>query len=135
MWHRNNGKEEAEVVQNQWTAYLVKAIKRRRNDYIEQISKGRTEPLPEETSGKTEYSIETYVFTGLPVMMQLENAALFCALKGLTERERCIFLARVLDEKPFEELAEELGLSYKGAAAIYYRTIRKIKEAMKEVGR
>lgn len=39
MWHRNNGKEEAEVVQNQWTAYLVKAIKRRRNDYIEQISK------------------------------------------------------------------------------------------------
>lgn len=135
MWHRNNGKEEAEVVQNQWTAYLVKAIKRRRNDYIEQISKGRTEPLPEETSGKTEYSIEMYVFTGLPVMMQLENTALFYALKGLTERERCIFLARVLDEKPFEELAEELGLSYKGAAAIYYRTIRKIKEAMKEAGR
>ena len=29
------------------------------------------------------------------------------------------------------ELASELGLSYKGVAAIYYRTIQKIKKYMK----
>jgi len=58
---------------------------------------------------------------------------LICALKQISEREKHVFLGRVLEEKSFEELAEELGLSYKGAAALYYRSIKKIKDKMKEI--
>ena len=65
--------------------------------------------------------------------MQLEDSALIHALKEVNERERHIFLARVLDERSFESLAEETGLGYKGVAAIYYRTIQKIKKKMKEM--
>lgn len=36
-----------------------------------------------------------------------------------------------LDERSLDELAAELGLSYKGFAAIYYRAIQKIKKKMK----
>lgn len=43
------------------------------------------------------------------------------------------FFARVLDERSFESLAEEMGLGYKGVTAIYYRTIQKIKKKMKEM--
>ena len=56
------------------------------------------------------------------------------ALKGISQRERDIFLARVLDEKSFGELADEYGLNYKGAAAMYYRAVRKIKNRMGEIG-
>ena len=70
------------------------------------------------------------MFPGLPLLMQLEDSALFHALKEINERERYIFFSRVLDNKSFEMLAEETGLSYKGVAAVYYRTVQKIKKKM-----
>ena len=65
--------------------------------------------------------------------MRLENDVLLYALKEISERERHIFLSRVLDEKSFELLADELGLGYKGVTAIYYRAIHKIKKIMEEM--
>lgn len=49
---------------------------------------------------------------------------------GLTERERYILLAHVLDERNFAALARELGLGYKGTAAIYYRAVQKVRKSM-----
>lgn len=92
MWQKNNGKSETEIVQNRFTAYLATAVKRRRDDYLQQ-----------------------------------QDSALLCALKELSERERYIFLARALDGKGFEVLAEETGMGYKGVSAVYYRTVQKIK--------
>ena len=74
-----------------------------------------------------ECGIEQDMLLGLPVLMQLEDSALLCALKELSERERYIFLARALDGKGFEVLAEETGMGYKGVSAVYYRTVQKIK--------
>lgn len=73
------------------------------------------------------------MFRGLHLPMQLEDSALLHALKGISERERHVFFARVLDERGFESLAEEMGLGYKGVATIYYRALRKIKKKMKEL--
>lgn len=42
---------------------------------------------------------------------------------------------RVLDEKGFDVLAVELGLGYKGVAAVYYRAVEKMKRKMMEVGK
>ena len=74
---------------------------------------------------------EPELYDGLPLLTRLENAALVFALEQLGEKELHVFLAHVLDEKSFEDLGNELGLSYKGAAAVYYRAIRKIKNKMK----
>jgi DNA-directed RNA polymerase specialized sigma24 family protein len=52
------------------------------------------------------------------------------ALQKLNERERQIFLARTLEEEDFETLGLKFGLSYKGAAALYYRTIQKIRKCI-----
>lgn len=57
----------------------------------------------------------------------LTYAELHTALHSIKDKERRVFLGRVLDEKGFDEIAAELGLSYKGAAAIYYRTIAKLR--------
>ena len=128
MWQKNNGKSETEIVQNRFTAYLATAVKRRRNDYLQQQDRRQQiESLTEDYPILLEYSIEQDMLLGLPVLMQLEDSALLCALKELSERERYIFLARALDGKGFEVLAEETGMGYKGVSAVYYRTVQKIK--------
>ena len=54
-------------------------------------------------------------------------------MKQLDERERYVFLAHILDRCPFDVIGVQLGLSYKGAAAVYYRSIRKWKKSIEGV--
>ena len=120
MWQKNNGKSETEILQNQFTAYLATAVQRRRNDYLQQMDRRQQiESLTEDFMFMPECSIEQDMLLGLPVLMQLEDSALLHALRELSERERYIFLARAVDGKSFETLAEETGMGYKGVAAVY----------------
>ncbi len=132
MWQKNNGKSETEIIQNQFTAYLATAVQHRRNDYLQQMDRRQQiESLTEDFMFMPECSIEQDMLLGLPVLMQLEDSALLHALRELSERERYIFLARAVDGKSFEMLAEETGMGYKGVAAVYYRTVQKIKRKIK----
>ena len=54
------------------------------------------------------------------------------ALKQLSVRERYVIFARVVDMRGFAEIGTKLGLGYQGAAAVYYRAIRKIKKFIVE---
>lgn len=62
----------------------------------------------------------------------MEYRAVFEALDQLQKRERYILLARILEERSFAELAQELQIGYKGAAAIYYRALSRIREKLEE---
>lgn len=77
------------------------------------------------------FDLEEKALADIPLYMRLQNEKLLFALSQLTERERYVYFSRTLDERDFEELGAELGLSYKGVAAIYYRAIQKIKKKMK----
>lgn len=133
MWQKNDGHNETDKLQNRFTAYISVAIKRRRNAYIMQaVRQQQLESLTENPVSTGDYDILEDILGELPLLMQLENDKLLRALKELDERERQIFLARVLDEKSFEELEDAVGLGYKGVAAVYYRALRKIRNRMKE---
>lgn len=67
----------------------------------------------------------------MPLMMKLENQELLLALQMLGERERYVLLNRALEEKSFEMLSMELGLTYKGVSAIYYRAVQKVRNRMR----
>lgn len=134
MWQKNSGKSESEILQNLFTAYLTTSVKRRRDAYIQQAVRiQQMESVEDDIQYIQEQEAEEDMFRGLPLPMRLEDSALLYALKGINERERHVFLARVLDERSFESLAEEMGLGYKGVATIYYRAIGKIKKKMKEL--
>jgi RNA polymerase sigma factor (sigma-70 family) len=135
MWQRNNGQTEAEKLQNRFTAYLLVAVRRQQRDYmIKKNQRMRYEFLVEDDTYQAEGQIEKNMLDELPMMMQLESEALQYALEQIGERERYVFLARALDGISFDTLGAELGLGYKGAAAIYYRAVEKIKKKMREVG-
>ena len=134
MWQKNNGKSETEILQNLFTAYLTTAVKHRRNDYIQQAARLRQlEDVTDSLQYNPQYGTEEDMFLGLPLSMQLEDSALLHALKEVKERERRVFFARVLDDRSFESLAEEMGMGYKGVTSIFYRTLRKIIKKMKEL--
>ena len=128
MYKRNDGSSDAKALQNQFTAYLARAVRNARNQYIR--SRARL--------NKKECSMEDKPYLLLlvqePVALSAleETEALLSMLKSIRDRERRVFLARVLDEKSFEEIAAELGMSYKGAAAVYYRTIAKLRKRLEE---
>ena len=64
------------------------------------------------------------------ILQFAEYDALRQALKEIKEQERYILLARVIEEKSFSQIAGETGLSYKGAAAAYYRTLERLRKLL-----
>jgi len=131
-FYRNRGMAPDEILQNQFTAYLLSAVQRRRWAYINvRIRDCEVSSLNEKIYKDEKFDLEREALKSVPLMMKLKNEKLYQALSELSEREQYVFFSRVLDETSFEELASELSLSYKGVAAIYYRTIEKMKKKIK----
>ena len=133
MRFRNDGKGEANILQNQFTRYLMTAIDRKKTEF--QRRKRRLKYY-EQLSTDYDYLVEPVadgdMLDDLAFEEEFENADLERALQKLGKRERYILLMRVLEEREFFELAEEIGLKYKGVAAIYYRAIKKIQREMRD---
>lgn len=136
MWGRNDGKTAADILQNQFTRYLVTAVKRQKVSYIRSKRQmaGREVSLEIKENERFFYA-ETDMLGALPLTEQLEDQGLRIALKEMRERERYILLEHVLAGRSFAELSAGLGISYKGIAAVYYRAVKKIRERMKEAER
>jgi len=112
------------MLQNQFTAFLTVAVSNARIDYLRaRIRRLQRELVTEEY--EILFSEDHDYIEGIS-----ENEALHQAMQTIKEKERYVVLARILDEKGFDEIADELGMGYKGAAAIYYRAIRKLRDIL-----
>lgn len=132
MNFRNNGQGESNILQNQFTRYLKTAIQRRNID----LFRIRSRVCDHECFDDSWQDIP-----GLITVDVYFNSAGQCDTIGLEQtlcqigkRDRYIFYAHVLDERTFTELAAELGLTYKGVTAAYYRVIYKIREMLRGDG-
>lgn len=126
MIKRNNGSTEQEILQNRFTALVTVSVNRARIDYLRK----------ETNRTRNTYEMEDEKFALIPdetdfVSSLCDSDSLSYALKQLSERERYVLLARVLEEKSFEEIADSLGLKYMGVAAVYHRTIKKLRNILK----
>ena len=119
------------TAQNQFTAYLLAAIRNYKRTYLKKHADTMLmEQSLERYTEASELSGETDLFSGLPLAQQLENGRLLAALQHLGERERYIFLSKVLDEKSLSEIARTLGITYGAAAMSYHRTISRLRNAV-----
>lgn len=130
MRKQNDGKSADDILQNQFTAYLVTAIKRRKALYIRKKIQQQAESPLELCDFDMSLQADTDLLTGFSLLEQIENPMLHLALIQARERERYIFLTRILEERSFSELAEELGISYKATTHSYYRFIERIRKMM-----
>lgn len=130
MHKQNDGKSADDILQNQFTAYLVTAVKRRKALYIRKKIQQQAESPLELCDFDMSLQGDTDLLTGFSLLEQIENPMLHLALIQARERERYIFLTRILEERSFSDLAEELGISYKATTHSYYRFIERIRKMM-----
>lgn len=125
MIKRNNGSTEQEKLQNRFTALVTVSMSRARIDYLRK-EKSRTCYTYDMEDEKL-----ALISDGTDFVANLcDSDSLAHALKQLDERERYVLIARVLEERSFEEIADNLGLKYKGVAAIFYRTTAKLRNIL-----
>ena len=141
MLFKKGKQGEGSNLQSQFTAYLVTALRRRKKDIIRMRMRREEYEIcvdPAEyffAKSSSDVLLED-LLCGEPTSfddMYFENAKLERALWSLTERDRYVLFARVITKRSFEELAAELGISYKGVVAVYSRAIQKLKKQMEGV--
>jgi len=125
MYKRNDGTDSINALQNQFTAYLAKAVRNKKIRYINNRSK----------YNQTEISTDMQDYYLLindanQISMIEEQDELNTALQSINERERYVVLSRVLKDKSFKVISAELNISYKGTAAIYYRALSKLRNLL-----
>lgn len=133
MWKRNDGKSEPDILQNQFTGYLVTAVRRQRMLYMRNRNARMSREISLEIrENQPVLQMDSDMLERLPLMQRLENQGLQSAIKAMKDKERYIFLERVLADKKIAELALELGMEYKSVATTYYRAVEKIRRHMEE---
>lgn len=124
MNNRNDG-SDTYLLQNQFTAFLTTALNNRRLIYLR--SRGRRMHREIITDNYAVFYIQQEEFDD---DLFSDSEALHQALKAIKEKERLVLLARVIEEQSFDEIGAKLGIGYKGAAAIYYRSIAKLRKML-----
>ena len=122
MIKRNDGISKDDICQNQFTAYVVLAVKRKRQSYI----KKKQRDNEKETRTKKEAEKSEFRTAGYDMWSRMEpqNEKLMAAMQQLSLKERFVVTEYVLKGKPFKEIAQETRLKEKGVASTYYRSIK-----------
>lgn len=121
MYKRNNGISDREILQNQFTAYVKRAIHNKRIRYLMQQNKYSAVEI-----GLSD--VEAYVHDSRNDMDSfMDMEAMRQALQTIRDKERYIILARVIEEKSVSEIAEEMGLSYRSVTSLYYRGMQRLR--------
>lgn len=113
MYKKNNGSTEQEILQNQFSAYVKKAVHNRRIQFLtEKSRKFRFEtPL---------FDLDYLLFDTTDIIQEItDHETVRQALRSIKENERRIVLERIIEEKSFGQLSDELGMSYKTVASLY----------------
>lgn len=127
MLPRNNGITENEILQNQFTAYVSRAIRNRRLRYI---------------MNRDQKNSKEFLFSQLQDFLAaeedrigdlLEYELLRQALRQIKDKERMVVLARVVEEKSFGEIAQDMDMTYKAITNMYYRIMKRLKAHMEGV--
>ena len=130
-----NMSNEPNILQYQFTAYLIVAIRNRKIQYLKSLSKKwKNEQTTEFREYQELFISETDMLVGLSVLDQLENMTLQQILFRSKKQEQYIFFARILSEKSFGDIANELGLNYKTVTSIYYRMLKRIRDELGGAG-
>ena len=129
MIKRNDGISEDDICQNQFTAYVVLAVKRKRQAYIKKKIRDK------EKQTKTEKELSKLGIEGDDVWIGLEiqKEELVDAMQQLKPKEHVIVVGYVFKRKSFRKIAQEMKLTERTVASLYYRSIKKLRTKMEIV--
>lgn len=122
---RNSGIEKEDILRNQFTGYVKRAVHNRRIRYLMQLSKRQQKEID-----LTEAEMFLYDISD-KVECSIEYIVLRQSLDSLKKKEYEIVLQRIVGERNFSEIAKDMGMTYKAVTSLYYRSIKKLQEVVK----
>ena len=127
-------RSESEDIKDAFIKYAMKAIKNRKKDYLRKREYLNQHEETVDSLFPPYFEAESLdIFEQSKYFQsQIENEELDAALSRLNPRERSILFLRIVDGWSYHELAPQMHLGYKGAAALYYRAYDKVKSAMQK---
>lgn len=130
---QNDGYGKSSSLQNRFTAYLQVAVGRCKKRYLNGLHTLLfREPSHDFQEEPMECAEEPDLMAGLSLMDTAENEAFLSALRNLPPRDLKVLLDVILRDKQPAELSEDLGLSYQGAMAVYYRALKKLRKQLEK---
>lgn len=131
MWQKNDGKSADSILQNHFTSYLVTSVKRKKITYLKAKKHLQQQELAmEHQDFDLVFQFDPDLEGGLSLLDQIETPGLLQALKDAKERDRYIFLGRVIEERSFTQLSMELGITYKATTHAYYRFVERLRKKL-----
>ena len=132
MVERNDGLHEDNVLQNQFTAYLLKAIRNATLRYMQR--KARRQSV--ETSygldaPYQEVGADDQMMGELSLFEQIACYGLHQALCRMGERELYILFAKALQGKTYAEIGLALEMPAKSVSTIYYRMVKRLRDELR----
>ena len=131
--NRKNARQSAdEILQNEFTAYFVKAVRRHKCQYIRRKDLRRQAELLTIDDSVPEMPTDVELLEGFHIMQQIENEALYRAIRDVRENSAAILFMRAIEEMGFSEIAETLHMNEPAVKAIYYRLVQKLQKTMRD---
>lgn len=124
MFPKNDNIGEINIIQNQFTAYLVTAVRRRRKGYLESKAKQERYEIPL-TAGESRRDAPCE-------RVMINHLHLQCVLEKLKKRELRILTMKVLKGYMLQEIADELNANCDAIRSTYYRTLKRLKGELED---
>ena len=130
---------QEEISWRQFNKYVKTALMRKRKDYLQKKARIMTHETPQEPDIIAQYKWDRIDDQGFEELFQeetdllsvdIENKRLLQALNCLNQREYYAVITYTLKRRTLMQLAEDLGIKYKSAAAVYYRAMDKLRREM-----
>ena len=130
---------QEEISWRQFNKYVKTALIRKRKDYLQKKARIMKHEMPQDPETillykwdrRNDWDVEELYQDDTDILtLDIENKRLQQALKQLNRREYYVVITYTLKRRTLIQLAEDLGIKYKSAAAVYYRAMDKLRREM-----
>jgi len=130
---------QEEISWRQFNKYVKTALIRKRKDYLQKKARIREHETPQDPETillykwdrRNDRDFEELFQDDTDILtLDIENKRLQQALNCLNQREYYVVITYTLKRRTLMQLAEDLGIKYKSAAAVYYRAMDKLRREM-----
>ncbi len=125
-----NNKCTCDDDRNIFTAYLLKALKRRRGDILLARKNLNDHEVLFDLSDFAGEHTWDYSVVEDGIYRHMMNMVFESAFRKLKVKEQKIVMERAFFGRKYEDIGMELGMNYKAVAAVYRRALIKIKQEM-----
>ena len=130
---------QEEISWRQFNKYVETALIRKRKDYLQKKARIMKHEMPQDPETillykwdrRNDRDFEELFQDDTDILtLDIENKRLQQALNCLNQREYYVVITYTLKRRTLIQLAEDLGIKCKSAAAVYYRAMDKLRREM-----